>query len=62
MVNQRDNVQGSMDGWFMGGRSLPSASGEGDRCVHLPGVTGDLGQSWKYPSALLDPVSPVSGV
>lgn len=50
-----------MGGLWVEGIS-PGASGEGDRHVHLPGVTGELYQSWKYPSALLDPVSRISGV
>lgn len=50
-----------MGGLWVEGIS-PGGSGEGVRHVHLPGVTGDLCQSWKHPSALLDPGSPLSGV
>lgn len=45
-----------MGGLWVEGIS-PGGSGEGVRHVHLPGVTGDLCQSWKHPSALLDPGS-----
>ena len=50
-----------MGGLWLEGIS-PGGCGEGDRHVHLAGVTGDLCWSWKYLSALLDPVSSISGV
>lgn len=55
-------MQGNVDGWFMGERISPGGSGEGDILLHLAGDTGGLCWSWKYPSALLDAASSISGV
>lgn len=52
-----------MDSLWVEGIS-PGGDGEGDKVMDMFTwlVTGGLCWRWKYPSALLDPLSPISGV